>query len=136
MPFRCPECLAESLEIGLSMQLPPDSRSDEIVLQVVSCERCGFGGLAVYEESRRGALGAEAWNHTGYWVSEEAMAEIASLIKRCPEPDKTACQCPAHLELSRRDDHDRWREPGSMETADTFALRLTDGERYERTSDL
>ena len=57
MSFACPECLTKSLKITAKLELPPDSRSDEITVQVVACSRCGFAGVAVYEESRRGAHG-------------------------------------------------------------------------------
>lgn len=58
MAFICPQCFGKgTLEIKVSMQLPSDSRSDEIALQTVGCSQCGFQGLAVYEESRRGTLG-------------------------------------------------------------------------------
>ena len=42
MSFVCPECRGASLEIGPRMQLPSDSRSDDIAVQVVQCARCDF----------------------------------------------------------------------------------------------
>jgi len=72
MPFRCPDCLSPNgLEVGAAIQLPPDSRSDEFYLQLVRCRQCGFRGAAVYEESRRGALDADDWSHTGYHLPVE-----------------------------------------------------------------
>jgi hypothetical protein len=59
MSFVGPECHANSLAITQSIELPPDGRSDEISLQIVACQACGFAGTAVYEESRRGALDSE-----------------------------------------------------------------------------
>jgi hypothetical protein len=48
MSFECPKCLApESLDILDSIALPADSRSDEIILQIVGCGRCGFQALAI-----------------------------------------------------------------------------------------
>ena len=69
MAFLCPACdAAGGLKITRRLELPPDSRSDEITLQIVRCRRCNFEGLAIYEESRRGALGDEAVDHRGYMV--------------------------------------------------------------------
>ena len=64
MSFVCPECRGASLEIGPRMQLPSDSRSDDIAVQVLQCARCDFRGVAIYEESRRGA--SDSWQHFGY----------------------------------------------------------------------
>ncbi len=68
MPFQCPECSTKTLKITHKLELPPDSRSDEITLQIIECSGCGFGGIAVYEESRRGALDDDSFDHTGYRV--------------------------------------------------------------------
>ncbi len=67
----CPDCQANPLKITQSLELPSDIRNDEITLQIVHCDECGFHGLAVYQESRRGALDSESWEHEGYRVSEE-----------------------------------------------------------------
>ena len=57
MAFVCPDCAEKSLDIGLSIELPSDGTHDGTSLQLVECERCGFVGIAVYGESRRGPLG-------------------------------------------------------------------------------
>ena len=57
MAFVCPEChMPGALRITVSLQLPADSRSDDIALQIVECAHCQFKGIAIYEESRRGPL--------------------------------------------------------------------------------
>ena len=63
MAFLCPDCSAKSLIIAMRLELAPDSRWDEITLQTIACASCGFRGVAVYRESRRGALPdlARAW---------------------------------------------------------------------------
>jgi len=54
MAFQCPECKRDSsLRIVQRIEVPPDSRSDQITLQVVRCGSSQFEGIAVYEESRR-----------------------------------------------------------------------------------
>ena len=79
MAFVCPEChTSESLRITRSLELPPDSRSDEITLQIIRCSSCRFAGVAVYEESRRGRLDDETRHDcclvhpVGGFIREEA----------------------------------------------------------------
>ena len=125
MPFLCPECLAPaSLKVALKIALPPDSRSDEITLQVVNCSRCGFGGIAVYEESRRGRLGTESFHHIGYRVSVEDLKALRRTIKRCPEPNNWRCECSAHRLLSRKDASGRWNALNDVRREETFTLKL------------
>lgn len=78
MPFRCPSCDQPSLEITQSLELPADDQWDEIALQALKCSAtaCGFTGIAVYEESRRGALDSECVVHTGYAMSSPHIADI------------------------------------------------------------
>lgn len=52
-------------------------------LQVLECAGCGFHALAVYRESRHGALDSEAWRHEGYRVSG-------------------GCQCSTHRRLGQQ----------------------------------
>jgi len=102
MPFVCPQCLTPgSLEIVLKIELPPDERSDEVAVQVVQCKRlsCGFRGLALYEESRRGAM--DSVNHIGYRAGRQQVKQIEELIAACPEPDNHSCDCASHALLSR-----------------------------------
>ncbi len=104
MSFQCPECSSPgSLTITSKIELPQDSRSDEITLQVIQCGTCGFAGLAVYEESRRGSLDSDSFQHFGYHVDAADLQAVKEKIKRCPKPGNPRCQCSAHLELGKRD---------------------------------
>ena len=123
--FVCPDCSRpDSLHIELSLSLPGDSRSDEICLQTVACADCGFDGLAVYEESRRGALDSESWDHSGYRLDDERLGQLSELIASCPRPDDTSCQCPAHRALGRRDDRGRWSGLDGWGVRDQFLMLI------------
>ena len=125
MSFRCPQCKTlTSLDITRRIELPPDSRSEEITLQVVECYACGFSGLAVYEEPRHGLLEADDWVHIGYWVSKDAVDSVKSAIQSCPNPDDPQCACPVHSSLSRKDIHGVWNGLLEMERGHTFSMRL------------
>lgn len=104
----CPRCGAPSLEIRLALELPPDARSDEIALQVLGCEACGFEALAMYEESRRGA--DDVWHHVYYDCTPEEVERVSAAIARCPEPRSPRCGCDAHRELGAHDPGGRWQE--------------------------
>ena len=122
MSFACPECRRpDTLAIEGAIELPADGRSDEIALQTLVCRACGFRALGVYEESRRGALDAESWDHTGYRAAPETLAAIARRIAACPRPGDAGCACPGHAELARVDARGRWRAPLGLD--ESFALR-------------
>lgn len=109
MSFGCPNCgRNESLHIIASLELPPDNRSDEITLQAAECVACGFTVVAVYEESRRGALEQEAYNHLGFRVPQVAYQEIKAAIAACGAPRDSTCTCPSHKRFSRQDRAGRW----------------------------
>lgn len=103
----CPACHSNRLQIELSLELPPDGYEDEITLQVVGCGQCGFTALAVYGESRRGALDSEAWRHEGYRVSETDFRAVWQLMAACPRPEDPHCQCAAHQRLGQQSGY-RW----------------------------
>ena len=125
MPFVCPECSRHgSLKITLSIELPPDSRSDEITLQTVECSDCGFAGIAVYEESRRGALGSESFHHTGYHLSKSELRDLRQAIRSCRDRRNWRCRCPAHRTLSRTDAAGRWVALRDLETTDAFPIKI------------
>ena len=125
MPFLCPECSTpKSLKIALKIELPPDSRSDEIALQIVECTNCGFAGIAVYEESRRGALGSESLDHTGYYVSADDLKALRKTIKGCPQPSDWRCDCKAHRTLGMTDAAGRWSALKGINRERAFALKL------------
>lgn len=53
------------MKIKESVDLGSDDRYDERAIQELACA-CGFSGLALYEESRRGHFRGEVVHHTGY----------------------------------------------------------------------
>jgi len=123
LPFVCPACSHHaSLKIVLSIELPPDSRSDEITLQVVQCSDCAFAGIAVYEESRRGRLDSESLHHTGYYVNKNDLRELRKAIRSCPEPRNPRCQCPTHRTLGKTDASGRWDALRHLEITEAFPL--------------
>jgi hypothetical protein len=117
MPFRCPHCAASSgLEITDTIELPPDPQRDEMTFQVVACKACDFSGLAMYTESRRGALDAEAWEHTGYLASQEEVRQVRQAIRTCPRPMDSDCTCEAHKTMNER--------AGTAQRNPVFKLRM------------
>jgi hypothetical protein len=109
MPLKCPSCSSSgSLHITSSIELPYDSRSDEITLQVLRCSRCGFEGIAVYEESRRGGFDDESFSHTAYRVPDADLRRLERIISSCPRPKNPRCKCSAHRRLGRKGQHGRW----------------------------
>lgn len=124
MSFLCPACGAPGgLRIRLSLELPPDARSDETTVQSVACDQCGFQGAAVYEESRRGALDSEAWNHTGYRLPRSEALRLAALLQQCPQPGKPSCGCLTHQALGGQDAHGRWLGLAGFEIEGEFPMR-------------
>jgi hypothetical protein len=110
--FRCPGCgAADSLQIGRSIELGADARSDEITLQLVDCTTCSLRGIAVYEESRRGGMDAECVEHIGFRVAAAERARLEQLLAACPQPRNEGCGCAAHRELRRFDAAGRWSAP-------------------------
>jgi hypothetical protein len=123
MSFRCLECSqGKPLRITGRIELAPDARSDEISLQIIHCSTCGFQGLAVYEESSRGALGSESVDHYGYAADSSAIQAVRSLIKQCPAPGNANCKCASHQELNRLDPSGRWIKPGYKPGLRTFPI--------------
>jgi hypothetical protein len=121
MPFLCPDCAAGSLEIVGALELPPDRWWDERALQALACARCGFRGLAVYEESRRGALDSEAVEHGGLRVGAETVVALLGGLAACPAPGNAACRCAAHERWGRAAPSGEW--VGVAGVAGGFPLR-------------
>ena len=121
--YICPECGAGELRLVAGLEIGADSRSDEITVQVAECGSCGRRAAAVYEESRRGRLDSEAWNHTGYRMDADRAAELLALILGCPRPNDSGCTCSAHLRLGVMDQSGRWVELAGWAPGDAFALR-------------
>lgn len=125
MPFRCPQCLTlDSLDIRLSIELPPDRQTDEISLQVVECSTCNFRGLATYIEQRGSFPGAESWKHIGYWVSPDAVESVSAAIRSCPNTHNPKCECLAHTALGQKDLCGEWRGLLELKEGHTFSMRL------------
>ena len=122
MAFVCPECLQGRLTITNRLELEGDSRSDDITLQLLDCVACGFGAIAVYEESRRGALDSESSDHYGYKISDADLQNLRVLFEHCPYRQKVNCDCVAHWALNRYDATGRWDALESYEKS-YFAMR-------------
>jgi len=122
MQYYCPKCSTLSLEIFDIIQFAPDSRSDEIVLQLIGCPRCGFRGVAIYEESRRGRMSGNNWEHNGYRVGGDELTVLSEAIRCCPEPNNPRCRCPVHIILGRRS-FGRWVGLRGFDILDNFAMR-------------
>jgi hypothetical protein len=122
--FSCAECgTAGSLDIVQSIVLAPDSRSDDIILQLVRCRQCRFRAAAVYEESRRGRLDSESWEHIGYRLSSQELAKLSALMARCPAKKDSRCLCSAHQALGQRNDAGRWQPPFHTGQENAFPMR-------------
>jgi len=108
MSFTCPECQTpRNLGITQRIELPADSRSDEIALQLLKCRSCGFNALAIYEESRRGALDDDSFDHTGYHATSDELERIRQLIEVCPDISNSRCDCESHRILSETNEYGR-----------------------------
>lgn len=81
MSFICPRCSEPRLEITASKELGPDGSSDERSLQVIACGSCGFSGMALYEESRRGSFGSEHVRHQGWEVDSKNIDALKKLLE-------------------------------------------------------
>ena len=124
--FICPICSAEgTLRITQSITLPPDDRSDDIIVQVVKCQECGFQGAAVYQESRRGSMDSESWEHIGYHVRDVQLNVLMAVMAGCPDPGSTRCSCQVHTLLGQKKRNGRWRRPAGFDEHRTFPMHRT-----------
>ncbi|RME82997.1 MAG: hypothetical protein D6775_09320 [Caldilineae bacterium] len=124
MSFLCPLCKQNTLNITHQLHLPPDCRSDEIVVQIAICGRCYFSALAVYEESRRGALDAEHFSHQGYYLPPKMLRDLKALLESCPQPSNPRCHCEAHKTLNQRDEEGCWTYLRQLPHEGVFTLEL------------
>ena len=125
MGFRCPECSTPGwLVITQKIELPYDSRSDEIQLQIVKCGRCRFEAIAVYEESSRGRLDDESIDHRGYYVSTGDLKKVKSMISNCPDPKNARCRCWSHRQLGSKDKSGRWNGLADIEFGQRFEMQI------------
>jgi hypothetical protein len=126
MAFTCPRCRGlGTLGITHRLELPSDARSDEITLQVVRCSQCRFEGLAVYEESRRGALDSESFTPIGYEADKAAVSAFKRAVRRCPSRGDPRCACAAHETYGQRDAHGRWTGLELFELGPSFPMVRT-----------
>ena len=122
--FDCPDCAtAGSLRIVSSITLPPDGRSDDILLQIIRCGNCNFRGAAIYEESRRGNPDSESWEHRGYRLGIQELADLVHLIASCSANNDRGCRCSVHQTLSRTDEFGRWQPPFVTDWKSSFPVR-------------
>jgi predicted RNA-binding Zn-ribbon protein involved in translation (DUF1610 family) len=124
MPLICPKCGEGSLKIEEGIELPPDSRSDEITVQILRCNSCGFNGLGVYEESRRGSLDSESIDHRGYHVDSREINDLRNKIRQCPEPNNPRCKCSVHSILGSIDGIGRWSWLNQIQHQGIFELKI------------
>jgi hypothetical protein len=125
MSFVCPNCgFQKALRVVESITLPPDSRSDDIILQIVRCDLCRFRGAAVYQESRRGNPDSESWDHVGYELDDEDVNRLSSTISQCPAKKDKDCRCRSHKTLGQRNEYGRWMLPGNIDWGETFPMRI------------
>ncbi|MDX1687887.1 MAG: hypothetical protein R3248_07880 [Candidatus Promineifilaceae bacterium] len=124
MSLLCPACENRTLEIESFLEMPPDNHSDEITVQIIGCSRCDFTGVAVYEESRRGALGREAVDHAGYYADEEDVQRLREALAACPAPADPRCDCAVHRKFGRQDVAGRWRGLESISLGERFAIQI------------
>ena len=122
MAFRCPDCRALSLDITGCLDFPGDASSDEISLQRIRCGSCGFAGVAVYEESRRGSMDSESWHHQGHRLVPGALDVVTAAIDGCPTPRDERCACGSHQMLGRLDPAGRWQGLDAMWVIDSFPM--------------
>jgi hypothetical protein len=92
----CPDCKAPQLENTHSLELGPDGDSDEVSLSALRCRHCGMTAAGSYEESRRGRLDHECWNHTCVRVTQTTYDQLVASLSGCPDPTDYHCGCNAH----------------------------------------
>ncbi len=121
--FICPKCSTKgTLEISQSIALPPDNRSDDIIIQILACRQCGFRGGAIFEESRRGAMTGESWQHTGFLVRDIQLDALIAVMSGCPDPNNINCLCQVHTLLAHKNKRGTWQRPAGFDDQRTFSL--------------
>lgn len=130
--FTCPSCTNPAgLLVDVAMSLRADSRSDEILVQLLRCSLCGFDALAAYEESRRGPLGADHFSHTGYPIDSATAASWRIDFSTCPDLNDIQCHCTAHAEVGRQTEAGRW--VGLPIPAGGFSIQIFPSSSEERS---
>lgn len=124
MAFVCPDCSKSSLEVFNFIELPYDSRSDEIRVQTLECTACPFIGAGIYEESRRGSFEHDSWEHSCFRMELNHFHALKNMIKKCPDPSNYDCSCFSHKGLGVTNDLGRWQ--GLANLGEYFALKRPD----------
>lgn len=119
----CPRCETAHFKQVAHLELPGDSRSDEIRLQLYECQLCAMRAVAVYEESRRGTLDSESWTHKGWTIDVESWEQLAAQIANCPQPDAGHCDCAIHRSLGGTDALGRWNGLADYRLGIQFPMR-------------
>jgi len=108
MAWICPTCETPHLEAGEGLELPADALWDEISFRLAACSTCGFRAAAVYQESRRGSLEDDTWQHAGYSLDPSTYDLLRDMLRACPNPADKRCACPVHHQLGQTDPHGEW----------------------------
>jgi hypothetical protein len=100
--LECPGCKAPALRIRVELELGNDGNSDEVSIQAMRCTHCGFSAAASYEESRRGRLDSECWNHIAIRITSDDYAKLVASLAACPNRRNAECPCNAHRWFGQR----------------------------------
>lgn len=106
--LKCPYCQHQSPEIVAVLAVPADCRSDEIRFQLFRCSSCGRRSAGACEESRRGSMDSDCFDHYAYPIEPADWERAFEWIKLCPQPEDEDCGCCAHQRLGRQDERGRW----------------------------
>lgn len=89
--FNCTKCDNISLSIKHSVRVPPKNpmSKDELV-QTIQCSSCDFKGMALYKESRAGAIDDDHLNHDGYELDEASFAYLDELLSNSAKAEELA----------------------------------------------
>ena len=128
MAFGCPDCGKCTVAIVSRIELRSDSKWDEIALQLIRCNECGFKGIATNQENRWGAMDSEVVHHHGYHVEPELWQSLKTLIETCLERNSDHCTCASCEKLNACDENGVWnwlaREGNAEQIGRIFKMRL------------
>jgi hypothetical protein len=126
MAFSCPECASPaSLVITSGLELAPDANWDEISVQILRCANCGFCGVALYQESRRGAFGDSLVVHQGYAVALQNFRILEQAIAACPSPGDHHCECRSHALIEQVYASGAWRGADTDQEGNGFVMQTS-----------
>ena len=67
---------------------------------------------------------SDDFEHTGYWVSPDAVDKVLAAIAACPDPSDWRCQCQAHSQLGEKDVYGMWSGLLELKQGHTFGMHL------------